>query len=91
MGGGRVAVGKLAGLVAAGARITVVAPEIDPTMRLRGTTIVERGFEPADLDGAWLVVAAATPEVNQQVAAAAEARHLFVTAVDDGASASVHK
>jgi len=45
--------------------------------------IVERGFEAADLDGAWLVVAAATPEVNRTVADAAEIRRLFVNAVDD--------
>ena len=40
-------------------------------------TVVERPFEERDLDGAWLVVAAAPPEVNRQVAAAAErARHV---------------
>ena len=43
---------------------------------------------PADLDGAWLVVAAATPEVNREVAAAAETRRIFVNAVDDPANAS---
>jgi uroporphyrin-III C-methyltransferase/precorrin-2 dehydrogenase/sirohydrochlorin ferrochelatase len=42
------------------------------------------------LDGAWLVIAAATPEVNREVAAAAEARRLFVIAVDDPASASAY-
>jgi siroheme synthase-like protein len=90
VGGGRVAAGKHAGLAAAGAAVTVVAPKIDPALRQPGTTLVERGFEPADLDGAWFVVAAATPEVNRQVAAAAEARHLFVNAVDDVAAASAY-
>jgi uroporphyrin-III C-methyltransferase/precorrin-2 dehydrogenase/sirohydrochlorin ferrochelatase len=90
VGGGRVAAGKYAGLVAAGARITVVAPRIDPALRQPGTTLVERGFEPEDLDGAWFVVAAATPEVNQRVASAAEERHLFVNAVDDVAAASAY-
>ncbi|HET6956849.1 MAG TPA: uroporphyrinogen-III C-methyltransferase, partial [Vicinamibacterales bacterium] len=47
-----------------------------------------RPFAAADLDGAWLVVAAATPEVNRQVAAAAEERRIFVNAVDDPANAS---
>ena len=41
-------------------------------------------------DGAWLVVAAATPEVNAEVAEAAEKRRLFVNAVDDPANASAY-
>src|SRR5205823_909981 len=51
-------------------------------------TIAQRPFAPADLDGAWLVVAAATPDVNRAVADAAERRHIFVNAVDDPANAS---
>jgi len=43
---------------------------------------------PADLDDAWLVVAAGTPEVNRAVARAAEERQVFVNAVDDPANAS---
>ena len=43
---------------------------------------------PADLDGAWLVVAAATPEVNRHVAEVAERLRLFVNAVDDPANAT---
>src|SRR5439155_15553698 len=90
VGGGRVAVAKHASLLAAGAHVTVVAPEVDPALRQAGTVVVERGFEPADLEGAWFVVAAATPAVNQQVAAAAAERRLFVNAVDDPASASAY-
>jgi uroporphyrin-III C-methyltransferase/precorrin-2 dehydrogenase/sirohydrochlorin ferrochelatase len=52
--------------------------------------VVRRPFAPADLDGAWLVLAAATPEVNRAVAAAAEERRIFVNAVDDAASASAY-
>ena len=52
--------------------------------------LVERGFAPSDLDGARWVVAAATPEVNREVAAAGAARGLFVNAVDDLASASAY-
>jgi siroheme synthase-like protein len=50
--------------------------------------IARRGFVPADLDGVWLVVAAATPAANRDVAAAAEARRIFVNAVDDPPNAS---
>lgn len=90
VGGGPVAASKLDGLLEAGARITVVAPAIGAAIRGRDVALVERGFEPADLDGARWVVAAATPEVNRAVAAAATARGLFVNAVDDVASASAY-
>lgn len=93
VGGGRVAAGRLASLHACGARVTVVAPEIAPEARSLVATLAERvelrPFRPDDLDGAWLVVAAATREVNRSVAAAAESRGVFVNAVDDVDSASV--
>ena len=92
VGGGRVATAKLQQLLAAGADVTVVAPAISDEIKAGGpgVRVHERAFEPADLDGAWLVVAAATPEVNRAVAAAAEARHLFVNAVDDPANATAY-
>jgi siroheme synthase-like protein len=90
VGGGPIAASKLAGLVEAGAKITVVAPAIVDEIRAQRVTLVERAFAPSDLDGARWVVAAATPEVNRAVAAAADARGLFVNAVDDVASASAY-
>jgi uroporphyrin-III C-methyltransferase/precorrin-2 dehydrogenase/sirohydrochlorin ferrochelatase len=51
-------------------------------------TIRRKPFTAADLEGAWLVVAAATPFVNADVARAAEPRHLFVNAVDDPLNAT---
>ena len=50
--------------------------------------MARREFSPDDLDGVWLVVAAATPEVNRGVARAAEPRRIFVNAVDDPANAT---
>jgi uroporphyrin-III C-methyltransferase / precorrin-2 dehydrogenase / sirohydrochlorin ferrochelatase len=88
VGGGLVATSKLAALVQAGARVRVIAPGVTPEIEATGVEIARRGFVAADLDGAWLVVAAATPEVNREVAAAAEARRIFVNAVDDRANAS---
>ncbi len=90
VGGGPIAASKLAGLEEAGAVITVVAPAICEAIRGRGHALIERGFAPADLDGARWVVAAAPPEINREVAAAATARGLFVNAVDDTASASAY-
>ena len=90
VGAGPVAASKLRGLLDAGAEVTVVAPEWVDEVAAAGVTRVEREFRPADLDGAWLVVAAATPSVNREVAAAAEARCVFVNAVDDPPNASLY-
>ena len=90
VGGGEVAAAKLAGLRRAGARVTVVAPEIGPGIAGAGVRVVRRRFRAADLDGQWLVVSAATPAVNRQVARAAERKRLFVNAVDDPAHASAY-
>jgi len=92
VGGGPVAAAKLAQLIAVGAEVQVVAPlvcdEIARDCERTGMAIARRGFERADLDGVWLVVAAATPEVNRLVAEAAEPLRVFVNAVDDPANAS---
>jgi siroheme synthase-like protein len=91
VGGGPVAAAKLQQLLAAGATaaaIRVVAPSVDPTIERAGVRIDRRRFEPCDLDGALFVIAAATPEVNRDVAAAADERRVFVNAVDDPANAS---
>jgi len=90
VGGGNVAAGKLAGLIEAGARITVVAPDIRPELIRPEVRLVPRAFQPSDLDGKWLAVAAATPDVNRAVAQAAEVRGIFVNAVDDADSASAY-
>jgi uroporphyrin-III C-methyltransferase/precorrin-2 dehydrogenase/sirohydrochlorin ferrochelatase len=85
-----VAASKLAALQAVGAEIVVVAPEVCEAIRNSGVSILERGFEAADLDGAWFVVAAAPPDVNRHVSEAAEGRQVFVNAVDDPPNASVY-
>ena len=91
VGGGAVANGKLDGLFAANAAVTVIAPHIVDEIRSReGVTLIERAFVPVDLTGARWVIAAATPEVNREVAAAATARGLFVNAVDDTRSATAY-
>jgi uroporphyrin-III C-methyltransferase/precorrin-2 dehydrogenase/sirohydrochlorin ferrochelatase len=90
VGGGRVAAGKLQGLLAEGALVTVIAPEIRRELEVPGVLLERRGFEDADLDGAWYVVAAAPSGINRQVLEAAERRQLFVNAVDDPPHATAY-
>jgi uroporphyrin-III C-methyltransferase/precorrin-2 dehydrogenase/sirohydrochlorin ferrochelatase len=90
VGAGPVAASKLEGLLAEGARVTVVAPDVRPEFDGRGLTVHRRKFEPADLDGAWWAVAAAPPDVNREVLVAAEARRVFVNAVDDPPNATAY-
>jgi uroporphyrin-III C-methyltransferase / precorrin-2 dehydrogenase / sirohydrochlorin ferrochelatase len=92
VGGGPVAAAKLRQLLASAASVHVVSPAVVEDIERAGASaavrISRRGFEPADLDDVWLAVAAATPEVNRQVAEAAESRRVFVNAVDDPANAT---
>jgi uroporphyrin-III C-methyltransferase / precorrin-2 dehydrogenase / sirohydrochlorin ferrochelatase len=90
VGGGPVAAGKIEALTAAGARVTVVAPDIRPEIERADVEIVRREFADADLDGAWWVVAAAPPGVNRRVSEAAAQRHIFVNAVDDPEHATAY-
>ena len=90
VGGGKVASGKIAALLAAGARVTVVAPRISPELRRDGVEIRERAFVAADLEGQWFAIAAAPAAVNRAVAQAAGERHVFINAVDDADSASAY-
>ena len=90
VGAGPVATSKIEGLLAAGAEVTVVAPEMTAEIDTAAVTRLRRPFEPADVDGAWLVVTAATPAVNREVARIAEGRSVFVNAVDDPPNATVY-
>jgi uroporphyrin-III C-methyltransferase / precorrin-2 dehydrogenase / sirohydrochlorin ferrochelatase len=90
VGAGPVGASKIESLLAAGADVTVVAPDIVPAVAQAPVHIERRRFEPADLDGAWFVVAAAPAAVNQAVREAAEARQLFVNAVDDPPNATAY-
>jgi uroporphyrin-III C-methyltransferase/precorrin-2 dehydrogenase/sirohydrochlorin ferrochelatase len=90
VGAGSVAVGKVESLLAAGAVVTVVAPDVRPEIGRLPVRVERRRFDEGDLDDAWFVVAAAPPDVNRSVAEAAEQRRIFVNAVDDPPNASVY-
>jgi uroporphyrin-III C-methyltransferase/precorrin-2 dehydrogenase/sirohydrochlorin ferrochelatase len=90
VGGGAMAATRVRQLAEAGARVTVVAPEVRDDAAAGAAVVLRRAFRPGDLDGAWLAVAAATPAVNREVAAAAEARRLLLNAVDDPDAATAY-
>lgn len=88
VGGGAVAESKLEGLLDAGARVTIVSPTLTPGLaRLNEAKRIvwhARAYEPADVDGAWIVIAASDrPPVNAAVARDARAAGRLVNSVDD--------
>jgi uroporphyrin-III C-methyltransferase/precorrin-2 dehydrogenase/sirohydrochlorin ferrochelatase len=88
VGGGEVALRKIALLARTGAAITVVAPQVAGELEARAMagalTLVRREFTPDDLSGARLVIVA-TPRraVNRWIAALCESRGVPVNVVDD--------
>lgn len=84
VGGGRVAREKAQGLLTSGAEVTVVAPEIDDQFRALAVTLLQRPFEPADLNDRFLVIAATSNRsVNATVSVEAERRSLLCNVADD--------
>ncbi len=84
VGGGRVALRKVDGLLGAGAAVTVVAPERDPEFDRLGVEILPRRYRTGDVGGFRLVITATDdPEVNAAVAADASAAGIWVNSADD--------
>jgi siroheme synthase-like protein len=88
IGGGSVAETKIPGMLSAGARVHLVAPSITPQIaewvRFGKIDWLPKEFGAADLNGAFLVIAATSaPGVNEAVFREAEARGLLCNAVDD--------
>ncbi len=87
IGGGRVAERKVQALVAAGADVVLVSPELtDNIRRMADDNIIavrEREFRPGDLEDAWLVVSATDDAGTQKlVVEEAEYRRIFCNVVD---------
>jgi len=88
VGGGRVAQRRVPALLAAGAEVVLVAPEVTPSLdgliadgRL---TWLRRPYRTGDLEGAWLVQAVSDdPKVNAAVAAEAERARIWCVRADD--------
>lgn len=88
VGAGNVALEKIGSLLATGVRLRVIAPEANQEIcqladegRLEW---VERRFDPSDLDGNFVVIAATDdPEVNATVYRESVRRGILVNSVDD--------
>lgn len=87
VGGGDIALRKARLLSEAGARLRIVAPEIDPQLqalvdRMGGETRVQ-GYGSEQLEGVDLAIAATDDRaLNARISADAQARHLPVNVVD---------
>lgn len=88
VGAGRIAARKIAALLAAGADVHVIAPDLGEEVRAwreeGRLSADEKRFEPSDLDGAWLVTTTTDDRaVNRAVFEAGEARRVWVNSADD--------
>jgi len=88
VGGGPVAEGKVETLLACSATVALVAPAVTGSIasweREQRLIWHQRRFQPSDLEGAFLVIAATGVDaVNEFVFRAAEARGILCNAVDE--------
>lgn len=88
IGGGKIAEGKVDGLLSVEAEVTVISPNL--TARLhdlaeqKRITYLARTYQPGDLTGAFLVICATDQaEINHQIWQEATANHQLVNVVDD--------
>jgi siroheme synthase-like protein len=84
VGGGRVALRKVRGLLAAGAAVTVVAPEVDPEIASLPVRLERRRYRLGEVAGYRLAVTATgVPEVDHLVYQDGERSGVLVNAADD--------
>jgi len=88
VGAGTVALDKIGSLLKTGLRLRVIAPDAKSEVRQlaveRKLEWIERPFDPSDLDGNYLVIAATdSPEANAAVYRGAVERGILCNSVDD--------
>ncbi len=89
VGGGRVALRRAAAMLAAGALVRVIAPQVIAELAGLDVTILERRYQDGDLAGAWLAHAATDDaDANGAVAAEAERRRIWCIRADDADASS---
>jgi len=87
VGAGTIAEGKIAGLLEAQATVRVVAPEATPQVQSwaqeKKLEWQQRNYEPSDLQGMFLVVAAtSSAELHEQIFAEARRQNVLCNVVD---------
>lgn len=88
IGGGKIAEGKVEGLLEVRAKVTVIAPELTSHLQhlveQKQIIYIPRKYQPGDLTGAFMVICATDKtETNHQVWQEASANHQLVNVVDD--------
>jgi siroheme synthase-like protein len=83
VGAGKIALRKARGLLEAGARVTVVAPEWEAEFEDLPVRRIARNFRASDLAGAMLVFAATDDRLtNHRISVAAKGRGIFANIAD---------
>jgi siroheme synthase-like protein len=91
VGGGPVGARKAASLVASGAIVTVVSPELCEDLADLPVRLERRRYRPGEAAGYRLVIAATgDPSIDGQVYADADGAGVFVNAADDPAACSFY-
>ena len=84
VGGGRVALGKVQGLLDADAAVTVIAPDVIDELAALDVTVERRPYRAGDAAGHRIVITATGDSgVNREVFLDAEAAGVWVNAADD--------
>ena len=89
VGAGKVALRKTKGLLEAGARVTVVAPEWEAEFETLPVRLAARRFRASDLAGAVLVFAATNDRLtNHRIGIAAKGKGVFANIADSAEECS---
>jgi uroporphyrin-III C-methyltransferase / precorrin-2 dehydrogenase / sirohydrochlorin ferrochelatase len=84
VGGGAVALRRVASLLECGANVVVIAPSVLPELAELPVTVLRREYRDGDLSAAWLAHAATDdPAVNVQVADEADRNRVWCVRADD--------
>ena len=88
IGGGKIAEGKVDGLLAANAKVKIISPELTPHLhdlvKQNQIEYAARHYQVGDLTGAFMVICATDQtEINHQVWQEATANQQLVNVVDD--------